>query len=102
MVTVYGPIWKVKRISLFAHRRAIAIPAPCTGAPMAALPRNRLAASATGGASAISPFREGVADRLPNVQYPLCRIIANKRTIVKDGGCGFPRVGITMMCYKGQ
>ena len=39
----------------FQHRRGIAIPGPFSGPPIAPLPRNRLASSAAGGASPVSP-----------------------------------------------
>ena len=45
--------------SLPAHRRGITIPASDSDAPIVPLPRNRLAASAAGSASPISPERKG-------------------------------------------
>ena len=52
-----------------AHRRGFTIPGHCSWPPIVPLPRNRLAASATGGASAVPPPRT-----------PLKRL--------KGGGCG--------------
>ena len=62
-------------IPLAAHRCAIAIPTPCPGAPMAALPRNRLACSATGSASPISAKRNSPLWNPKEKAFGLCAVI---------------------------
>ena len=54
-VSPHAPQRENRGDSEFQHRRGIAIPGPFSGPPIAPLPRNRLASSAAGGASPVSP-----------------------------------------------